>query len=346
MADLKKRLLVVGGGGSRGAWGAGFAQYLRNNIHKRPYTFVVGTSTGSLMAPLIVLDQFEKLKSAYTGVTQKDIFNVNPFRPDGELRPLLAIWRLILGKKTFGETQNLKKLIEQFLTPEDYALIIGAHPGAQFMVTALNYKNGQVHYQASSPEVSWEEMVNWIWASANEPIFMSFVDAPYLAGGAYVDGGVRQNVPVMQAMSYARKLGISEIDIIVNKPKDPILNKKFSPGGILKNLLRLIELWETEVRNDNIIIAKLLDELGQTETPTVDLNIAEPQKEAIHLSFHFIPQEVYESNQNELLFDRTRMKNMWDLGVEGKEDKETRFDMNISHQKIDHLTRKHPILNR
>ncbi|GAC1497562.1 MAG: hypothetical protein NVS1B13_26980 [Flavisolibacter sp.] len=55
---------------------------------------------------------------------------------------------------------------------------------------------------------------------------------------------------------------------------------------------------------------------------------------------------MYETNQNELIFDRTKMQNLWDLGVKGMEDKETRFDMNISHQKIDHLTNKHPILNR
>jgi hypothetical protein len=70
------RLLVVGGGGARGAWGAGYAQYLTRK--NGPYKVAFGTSTGSLMIPMIILNDLTTLKTAYTSVTQKSIFNINP----------------------------------------------------------------------------------------------------------------------------------------------------------------------------------------------------------------------------------------------------------------------------
>src|SRR5690349_7601950 len=73
-----ERLLVIGGGGARGAWSGGLAKYLTIQ-NGRPYRYVFGTSTGSLLAPMVVLNEFGTLKTAYTTVEQNDIFNVNPF---------------------------------------------------------------------------------------------------------------------------------------------------------------------------------------------------------------------------------------------------------------------------
>jgi len=68
-----KRLLVVSGGGARGAWGEGLSLYLDSQGNR--YAMAVGTSTGALMAPLILLREHEKLITAYTSVKQGDIFN-------------------------------------------------------------------------------------------------------------------------------------------------------------------------------------------------------------------------------------------------------------------------------
>src|SRR5580700_8864665 len=76
-ADTSKRLLVVSGGGARGAWGVG----VLSELIKRQggYQAVFGTSTGSLMAPLILLKDMDTLAAAYTQVTQSSIFNKSPF---------------------------------------------------------------------------------------------------------------------------------------------------------------------------------------------------------------------------------------------------------------------------
>src|SRR5271163_4395409 len=73
---ITKRILVISGGGARGAWGAGLSSYLCSPAGgNRTYKFAIGTSTGSLMGPLVLLKEFDKLHTAYTTVEQNSIFN-------------------------------------------------------------------------------------------------------------------------------------------------------------------------------------------------------------------------------------------------------------------------------
>ena len=73
-----KKALVISGGGSKGAFAGGVAQYLMRN-QGREYDIFVGTSTGSLLIPQLALNNLEKLHQAYTNVNQRSIFDVNPF---------------------------------------------------------------------------------------------------------------------------------------------------------------------------------------------------------------------------------------------------------------------------
>lgn len=338
---MPERLLVVGGGGARGAWGGGFAHSLRQK-YKQPYRYVFGTSTGSLMAPFIVMDDFDTLKTAYTSVTQSSIFNVNPFKTDGSLNGLNAAWRFLTHQDTFGESANLLSLIGKFLPLQRYAELVIKEPEVQFTVCSVNFTTGEVQYASSGPTTSYNDMCHWIWASANEPLFMTFVNEPYLKGGAHVDGGVRANVPVVKALSYAMQHGIEEIDIIINKPIDPIIDKKFQPDGILKNLERLIELWETEVRNSNIIIATLLAQLGESGPPAPGEETAAGETPAINLHFHYIPQKLFAQNQNELIFDESTMSQLWDAGEAALEDLTNRKDLKVFKKHASKYIRDYP----
>ena len=72
------RALVISGGGSKGAFAGGVAQYL---IEKkgRDYDLYLGTSTGSLLIPHLAANDIKKLYTIYTNVKQKHIFSINPF---------------------------------------------------------------------------------------------------------------------------------------------------------------------------------------------------------------------------------------------------------------------------
>ncbi|MDQ3290465.1 MAG: patatin-like phospholipase family protein [Bacteroidota bacterium] len=351
------RILVVGGGGARGAWGAGFAKKLATKYG--PYKTVYGTSTGSLMAPLLVLNDFETLRTAYTSVTQRSIFNVNPFNPKtGELKKIPTFWRLITGKETLGESKNLRKLIDQFVSPEQYNKIRNSPENLNFTVTVVDLKTGKPEYKSSRDIVSSEQMKDWMWASANQPLFMSYY--PDKRDRAYVDGGVLEPVPLKEALRYAIKdKSIRDIDVIINQPINPLLDTVFQKRGSLQSLTRLTNVWLIEIRDNDVLISQLIalavnnlisrQLLASTDKNNSNTILAESEDIRIHL--HYFPPSLFTPiNQEELLFDKQRMQEMWQAGEAGKEDPNPKFDIGSlidpqilnSHTELMNLRAKEP----
>src|SRR5689334_11996138 len=109
------RALVISGGGSKGAFAGGVAQYLLQNkrIH---YDLFVGTSTGSLLIPHLALGNINKLHEIYTNVGMEQIFDINPFiiKRKGRaeyvtINHFNVIWQFIRGRRTFGESRKLRE---------------------------------------------------------------------------------------------------------------------------------------------------------------------------------------------------------------------------------------------
>ncbi|QNF35302.1 patatin-like phospholipase family protein [Adhaeribacter swui] len=329
------RLLVVGGGGARGAWAAGFAKNLSTKYG--PYRTVYGTSTGSLMAPLIVLNHFDALKTAYTSVTQRSIFNVNPFNPKtGNIKALPAIFRLIIGKNTLGESKNLRKLINQFVSAEQYSSIRNSPEKLSFTVTVVDLTTGKTEYKSSQNITDSEQMKDWMWASANQPLFMSYY--PRKGKSVYVDGGVLEPVPLTEALRYALKdKTINDIDVIINQPITPLLDTVFEDRGVLKSLNRLVSVWLTEIRDNDTLISQLIALAVNnqiTEQMLMALNKnnlvtpALPDSDDINIHLHYFPPNLYTpENQKELLFDKQRMLQMWQAGESGQEDPNPKFNI-------------------
>jgi NTE family protein len=72
------KALVISGGGSKGAFAGGIAEFL---IKKRrnQYVLFLGSSTGSLLVPLLSLGETSRLKTIFTSVSRGDIFSNCPF---------------------------------------------------------------------------------------------------------------------------------------------------------------------------------------------------------------------------------------------------------------------------
>ncbi len=64
------KALVISGGGSKGAFAGGVAQYLMEELHQ-DYDIFVGTSTGSLLISHLALNEVKKIKEVFTSVNQK-----------------------------------------------------------------------------------------------------------------------------------------------------------------------------------------------------------------------------------------------------------------------------------
>ena len=73
-----KKALVISGGGSKGAFAGGVAQYLIDEARQN-YDLFMGTSTGSLLVSHLASNKIPAIKHAFTHVTQESIFSNNPF---------------------------------------------------------------------------------------------------------------------------------------------------------------------------------------------------------------------------------------------------------------------------
>lgn len=120
------RALVISGGGSKGAYAGGVAEHLIR-VQKNKYDLFVGTSTGSLLLTHLAISKIDKLHDLYTGVSQKDIFSRNPFtikkRGNREyvgINYFNTIVQFLRHRRTFGESGNLKKLINRNISREEF----------------------------------------------------------------------------------------------------------------------------------------------------------------------------------------------------------------------------------
>jgi predicted acylesterase/phospholipase RssA len=117
------------GGGAKGAWGAGVAHYLINDLN-RDYKYLSGTSTGALQSLLISLNETERLKEGYTSVTNGDIYKLAPYRikknkkghSKTKMNYLKIGWNMLIRKqKTFGDSSKLRTdLLPKFFTVNDF----------------------------------------------------------------------------------------------------------------------------------------------------------------------------------------------------------------------------------
>lgn len=283
--------LVMSGGGSKGAFAGGIAEYLLRERRKK-YDILIGTSTGSLMVPLLAIGEIEKLKRVYTSVTEEEIFSICPFiiRKEGGGHKVrvnyLGLVRMFLrGMKSFGDSRNLRKLISSVVTVEDFRRIQSS--GKDIGITVSNLSCNRVEYK-SVKNCSYDDFCDWMWISSNLVPFMSLVKKN---GFEYADGGIGDLVPIREAI----KRGATEIDAIVLSPNKFDCEPNDS-GNAFSLTLKVFDFMLNQIRAQDIAIGKL-------EGLNRDVNI----------NFYYTPRRL---TRNSLLFDPEEMCGWWEEGFE------------------------------
>ncbi len=283
------RALVISGGGSKGAFAGGVAQYLRE-VEGKDYDLYLGTSTGSLLISHLALDKTQKIKEVFTSVTQKSIFSSLPFttkRVHGQdqisIDHFNVVRNFLKGKKTFGESLNLKKLIRETLSPEEFEKLKVSQK--DIVITVSNLSLNEVEYK-SIKDCDYEDFCEWIWISCNYTPFMSLVKKN---GCEYADGGLGSMVPIEEAI----KRGATEIDAIVLQTEVTYFNRMPSKN-VFALIINLFSFMLDRIENQNIRIGKF----------------AAANKDVI-INFYYTPTVL---TTNSLIFDKIKMESWWESG--------------------------------
>jgi len=287
------RALVISGGGSKGAFAGGVSQHLIQDL-KREYDIFIGTSTGSLLIPHISINNIDKIKKVYTNVTQKDIYSQCPFKvkklKDGStvtsINHVNTVRMFLKKKKTFGEHKNLRKTIQRVISVEDFAKI--QQSGKHVIVTVSNLSTNKVEYKYAK-DCSYEDFLDWMWASTSFVPFMSIVDKN---GFEYADGGFGNYIPIEEAIN----LGAKVIDVIVLAPRHHHIVKAPTRNAF-DVLLRSLQFMNYQLGRHDILI-------GHLESIYND---------DVKVNFIFSPRELTEHS---FMFDPIQMKSWWQEGYE------------------------------
>lgn len=276
------RALVISGGGSKGAYAGGLAEYLIRE-RKRQYDIFIGSSTGSLLVPLLSIGEIGKLKKIFTSTTEKDIFSTSPFiikekngQPIARMNHIGILKMFLKGKKTFGESKNLRNIIRKVITEKDYAAI--QNSGREVIVTVSNLTTTTIEYK-SVKDFGYDDYCDWIWASTSLVPFMSLVNKN---GYDYADGGMGDFVPIYKAI----QKGATEIDVILLKTDRNITNSP-SIHNAFDLILRVFNFMLTQIGDSNLTIGQLAG-----FNKKVKLNIYRPLKDLTANSLIFIPEQM------------------------------------------------------
>lgn len=267
-----KKGIVISGGGSWGAFTVG-----RLAVNKPKVDYVIGCSTGSLIAPFVLLEKWDELIFLYSNVEDSDIFSTNPFKQNGNIKIFQALKRLILGKKTLGETLSLKSMILKYFTKEMFEEL--KFKNKECIVTVCNIDNPYRSTEfINSKDCIYEVFCDYMFASCCVPLVTTLVE---INGNNYCDGGTLEGVPIQQAV----KDNCTELDVYLHnvefkKPYKPIKN-------ILHFSARLFNLMRQEIKKDDMSIGNFNNNVS--------------------IKYKYLP---YELNLRLLRFNKEQMR-MW-----------------------------------
>lgn len=283
------KALVISGGGSKGAFAGGVAQYLIEQEGKS-YDMFLGTSTGSLLVPHLAVHDIGKLYDIFTNVSQKHIFSINPFitRSKGDrdyvtINFFNTLIQFIKRKRTFGESKNLRRNIKRNFTKEEYNKIKATKQDV--VVTVSNLSKNRVEYKSIN-DFDYEEFCDWIWVSCNYIPFMSLAQ---VNGFDYADGGLGCVIPIREAI----KRGATEVDAIVLESENLEYNKALgkNPFSLMINLYGYL--------------------LDQVEKGDIAIGKLAAKNKNIKLNIYYTPTKLTE---NSLIFNRDLMIKWWEEG--------------------------------
>jgi len=241
---MTTRALVVSGGGCTGAFAVGAVRYM---IEQKGLSFdmACGTSTGSLISPLVITGEIETLVQIYTTVTTQDIF-------------LLRSPADMLANGSAFSSAPLANLIGTMITDARWTTI--STSPKQLVIAAACLQTAQSTYFCAGPMnlvtpphtstyklQSKDDLMRAMLASSSDPALFPSTQIPANSPNQFVDGGVLDFAPISIAMLN----GVDEVYSVVISPENPapVTNNYVS---MIDTLARTIDMFAGRVDQANV----------------------------------------------------------------------------------------------
>ncbi|HEV8264038.1 MAG TPA: patatin-like phospholipase family protein [Gemmatimonadales bacterium] len=243
---MPNRALVLSGGGSRGAFEVGAADYLINDAGL-DFQVIAGVSTGALNAVMLAQGrgpdglraQLAALKDLWFGIKSADDIYTTRF-----LGKVLAF----VLKDSIYSSKPVRQKIQQHVVPER---LRGS--GRELRIGAVGLETGDYHaIDQRNPDVR-----AWALASASIPLLFPPVQ---IGGESAVDGGIRNVTPLEDAFDALKALppaadgAADELYVALASPLDvaPVATR-WTTG--LKVAERAVEVLVNEVFREDLSYA-------------------------------------------------------------------------------------------
>ena len=246
-----KKALVVSGGGSKGAFAVGVIKQLTQN-YNLTFDVIVGTSTGSLIAPLVALGKIDDLEKLYTTITNVDIIikdNLGTRLSENSIFRVTPLWEKIKSIYTDDFFTQLNQ------SGKEIYLNTTCLQSEELVVFTNAVAPAESKYYTVRKLVNADHFRKAVLASACQPVFMTPVkvnlDVPGEENPNYqfVDGGVREYAGVQMAIDADAK----EIFTILLSSKNPGPNNQ-EYMTMFPILEQTIAIFTTDVGKNDLII--------------------------------------------------------------------------------------------
>lgn len=243
---MGKTALVISGGGSKGAYAVGAINYMVGTLGLK-FDIVIGTSTGSLIAPFVITDKIAELNNFYSHAGDFGLVEKKP----------VYQWR---KAKSIYKTTGLRNKLKEFLNNQLFTSLTNSKNN--MLICTVDFVTGKIvnfytgpHLGISSEQYELKKLanrdtlVNAVHASADMPVLTPLLS---IQGGLYADGGVKEILPIWPAID----MGATQIYAIILSSKEKQINPKNWKDKDNLSLetitVRTLELILDEIRQNDI----------------------------------------------------------------------------------------------
>ena len=268
LSKLKTFALSISGGGAKGAYAVGVIKYLwENGI--REFRSIFGTSTGALVSTKVALacisgDQkhIDDLEYIFRTIQKPDIASPTRkffYKLMGQ-SGLFALQMLSKRKESIYDNSPLRKLVDKYITDDDWRLLIDSSSASSkhplelgYQVTDMQAAKSFAITNETHPDI--EALKKALIASTSIPVLFPLTE---FEDKQIADGGIMNVMPIESLFASKH---YNEYDAIISVALDPpyTTTREEEFYGSSKTLLRVFDIFLANTMHFDYMVGHLIN---------------------------------------------------------------------------------------